>query len=102
MSSGFFNSGRQDFVGTLFHSSEWRDDVSLAGKRVAVIGTGASAVQVCHIVVLHKKHKINTFFSFSQIVPHIADRVGELTVYQRSPPFVPDKNIRPYSENMKV
>ncbi len=35
-------------------------------------------------------------------MPHIADRVGELTVYQRSPPFVPDKNIRPYSENMKV
>ena len=56
--------GMEDFEGPIFHSSDWPADLDLAGKRVAVVGTGASAMQ---------------------IVPTIADTVAELTVYQRSP-----------------
>jgi 4-hydroxyacetophenone monooxygenase len=54
------------FEGPAFHSAEWRHDVDLKGKRVAVIGTGASAYQ---------------------FVPEIAPEVAQLTVFQRSPPW---------------
>jgi 4-hydroxyacetophenone monooxygenase len=56
--------GMPDFGGRLFHSSNWPSDLDISGKRVAVIGTGASAMQ---------------------IVPTIADDVASLTIYQRSP-----------------
>ena len=56
--------GLESFAGHAFHTAQWRHDVPLAGRRVAVIGTGCSAVQV---------------------VPAIADEVESLTVYQRSP-----------------
>ncbi|MBL6898229.1 MAG: NAD(P)/FAD-dependent oxidoreductase [Luminiphilus sp.] len=56
--------GIADFEGPIFHSSDWPSDLDLVGKKVAVVGTGASAMQ---------------------IVPTIADTVAELTVYQRSP-----------------
>ena len=56
--------GLGDFAGPAFHTAEWRHDVDLAGKRVAVIGTGCSAIQV---------------------VPAIQPEVGQLDVYQRSP-----------------
>lgn len=55
--------GIDRFDGPLFHSSRWPNDLDVAGKRVTVIGTGASAMQ---------------------IVPTIADDVASLTVYQRS------------------
>ena len=55
--------GRESFAGHSFHSARWDHDYDLAGKRVAVIGTGASAVQ---------------------FVPQIASRVAQLTVYQRT------------------
>lgn len=55
--------GADSFAGPLFHTAHWPDDLALAGKRVAIIGTGASAMQ---------------------IVPSIVDEVAELTVYQRS------------------
>ena len=58
--------GRDSFAGVAFHSAEWRHDVDLTGKRVAVIGTGASAFQ---------------------FVPEIAPAVGQLTVFQRTPPW---------------
>ncbi|WP_374570429.1 flavin-containing monooxygenase [Phenylobacterium sp.] len=58
--------GRDSFEGIAFHSAEWRHDVDLTGKRVAVIGTGASAFQ---------------------FVPEIAPKVAELTVFQRTPPW---------------
>jgi 4-hydroxyacetophenone monooxygenase len=58
--------GRETFKGPSFHSAEWRHDVELAGKRVAVIGTGASAFQ---------------------FVPEIAPKVGRLTVFMRNPPW---------------
>lgn len=65
------------FDGPAFHSAQWRHDVDLTGKRVAVIGTGASAIQ---------------------FVPGIVDRVSELTVFQRSAPYVVPKPDQAYSE----
>jgi len=56
--------GRDAFEGESFHSARWNPDVDLTGKRVAVIGTGASAVQ---------------------FIPEIAPQAGELTVFQRTP-----------------
>jgi cation diffusion facilitator CzcD-associated flavoprotein CzcO len=66
-------AGLTDFAGPTFHSAQWRPDVDLAGKRVAVIGTGASAIQ---------------------FVPAIAPLADKLTVFQRSAAYVlpkPDK-----------
>jgi 4-hydroxyacetophenone monooxygenase len=59
--------GREDFAGPAFHSARWRHDVALAGKRVAVIGTGASAFQ---------------------FVPEIAGAVAHMDVFQRTPPWL--------------
>ncbi|MFB9311805.1 flavin-containing monooxygenase [Nocardioides plantarum] len=70
--------GIDDFAGPAFHSAQWRHDVDLTGRRVAVIGTGASAIQ---------------------LVPGIVDRVGALTVFQRSAPYVvpkPDQQYKPH------
>jgi 4-hydroxyacetophenone monooxygenase len=58
--------GRDSFAGPSFHSARWDASVDLRGKRVAVIGTGASAVQ---------------------FIPEIAGEVGELVVFQRTPPW---------------
>ncbi len=55
------------FAGPAFHSARWRHDVELTGKRVAVIGTGASAMQ---------------------LIPEIAPEVGELLVFQRTPAWM--------------
>lgn len=59
--------GIKEFAGTIFHSARWNHDYDLAGKRVAVIGTGASAIQ---------------------FVPAIQPRVGKLTVFQRTPQWI--------------
>lgn len=59
--------GRLDFAGEQFHPADWPDDLDLSDKRVVVVGTGASAMQ---------------------IVPAIAGRVKQLTVLQRSPQWV--------------
>ena len=59
--------GRDSFAGAAFHSARWRHDVDLKGKRVACIGTGASAFQ---------------------FVPEIAPIVGHLDVFQRTPPWL--------------
>lgn len=67
--------GLESFRGAMFHSARWDHACELDGKRVAVIGTGASAIQ---------------------IVPAIAPRVGELAVFQRTPPWIlpkPDREI---------
>ena len=56
--------GVERFEGPSFHTAAWRHDIDLTGKRVAVIGTGASAAQA---------------------VPIVAEQVGSLTVYQRTP-----------------
>ncbi|HLZ83649.1 MAG TPA: NAD(P)/FAD-dependent oxidoreductase [Caulobacteraceae bacterium] len=60
-------AGLDDFAGTVFHASRWREDHDLAGRRVAVIGTAAAAVQ---------------------FVPEIAPATGQLYVCQRSPNWV--------------
>ncbi|SUA48631.1 4-hydroxyacetophenone monooxygenase [Nocardia africana] len=66
--------GQKNFGGTVFHSAQWDHDCSLAGKKVAVIGTGASAIQ---------------------FIPEIAKVVNELHVYQRTPAWVlPRKNVK--------
>ncbi|MGW6915248.1 flavin-containing monooxygenase [Kitasatospora sp. NPDC054939] len=59
--------GLAAFPGKVFHSSRWDHDYDLAGKRVAMVGTGASA---------------------AQIVPAIQPRVARLTVFQRTPAWV--------------
>jgi cation diffusion facilitator CzcD-associated flavoprotein CzcO len=69
--------GREEFTGPSWHSAQWNHDVDLAGKRVAVIGTGASAIQ---------------------FVPEIVNSAGHVDVYQRTPPYVLPKADRPYRE----
>ncbi|MEI9929036.1 MAG: hypothetical protein WDM89_00345 [Rhizomicrobium sp.] len=59
--------GVGSFKGPAFHTARWRHDVDLAGKRVAVIGTGATAFQV---------------------IPEIAPKVSKLLVFQRSAPWL--------------
>ena len=59
--------GADDFEGPSFHTADWRDDVDLTGKRVAVIGAGASGFQ---------------------LVPAIADRAERVDVYQRTPQWM--------------
>jgi cation diffusion facilitator CzcD-associated flavoprotein CzcO len=62
--------GIDSFAGTVVHSTAWDDGVDLTGRRAALIGTGATAVQ---------------------LVPEVAKRVAELTVYQRTPIWVTPK-----------
>jgi acetone monooxygenase len=59
--------GHDDFTGQVFHTARWpKEPVDLAGKRVGVIGTAATGIQV---------------------IQTIADRVGRLTVFQRTPQY---------------
>jgi cation diffusion facilitator CzcD-associated flavoprotein CzcO len=67
--------GIENFEGRVFHSAEWDHSADLAGQKVAVIGTGASAIQ---------------------FVPEIADEVAQLTIYQRSAPWILQKTDREY------
>lgn len=59
--------GRESFKGKAVHSAMWPENLDLKGKKVAVVGTGASAYQ---------------------IVPAIVDQVAELTIFQRNPPWL--------------
>jgi cation diffusion facilitator CzcD-associated flavoprotein CzcO len=72
--------GLESFAGEVFHTARWNHDYELTGKRVAVIGTGASAVQV---------------------VPAIAPQVERLTVFQRTPAWVVPKLDARYSERAR-
>jgi cation diffusion facilitator CzcD-associated flavoprotein CzcO len=60
-------AGRDRFAGLVFHSARWSHTQDLTGKRVAVIGTGASAIQM---------------------VPRIQPAVEQLYVFQRTPPWI--------------
>jgi cation diffusion facilitator CzcD-associated flavoprotein CzcO len=60
-------TGLERFAGPQFHSSTWNHSVDLNGKNVAVVGTGASAIQ---------------------FVPQVAPRAGKLTLFQRTPPWI--------------
>jgi cation diffusion facilitator CzcD-associated flavoprotein CzcO len=73
-------SGLETFEGPSFHTARWRHDVDLSGKRVAVIGTGCSAIQV---------------------VPSIQPIVEHVDVYQRSPGWTFPRMDFAYSERAK-
>lgn len=62
--------GIENFDGRVIHTTEWQDDYDPAGKRIAVIGTGATAVQ---------------------LIPELAKSAADLTVYQRTPIWVVPK-----------
>ncbi|PWD40944.1 cyclohexanone monooxygenase, partial [Gordonia paraffinivorans] len=69
--------GMEKFSGKVFHSAQWDHSHDLRGRKVAIIGTGASAIQ---------------------IVPEIVDTVDQLTVFQRTPAWVVprvDRTISP-------
>jgi cation diffusion facilitator CzcD-associated flavoprotein CzcO len=73
--------GRESFEGRMFHSAEWDHEYDLAGKRVAVIGTGASSIQ---------------------FVPEIAPQVEKLQVFQRTPPWIAPKPDHAFSARRKA
>ncbi|HEU5471460.1 MAG TPA: NAD(P)/FAD-dependent oxidoreductase [Actinophytocola sp.] len=75
-------AGRERFTGPAFHSAEWDHGTDLTGKRVAVIGTGASAIQ---------------------FVPLIQPKVARLTLFQRTAPYIVPKTdtvYRPWQHAM--
>lgn len=67
--------GRENFKGEQWHTSQWRADVDLTGKRVAMIGTGPSTAQVA---------------------PKIQPQVGKLTILQRSATYVVPRGDDPH------
>jgi cation diffusion facilitator CzcD-associated flavoprotein CzcO len=67
--------GLTEFVGTTFHSALYRRDHDLSGKRVAVIGNGASAIQ---------------------LIPHVAEQAARLFVFQRTPNWIVPRGDRAY------
>ncbi|GGO89014.1 putative monooxygenase [Nocardioides phosphati] len=69
-------AGRDTFAGPAFHSAQWDHSVDLAGKRVGVIGTGASAVQ---------------------FVPELQAQVDHLDLFQRTPPHIVPRMDRTFS-----
>lgn len=72
--------GIDSFAGEKFHSARWNHGVDLAGKTVAVIGTGASAIQ---------------------FVPEIQKIAGHVTVYQRTPAWIIPRGDRPRTERRR-
>jgi cation diffusion facilitator CzcD-associated flavoprotein CzcO len=69
--------GLRDFEGTIFHSATWDHGHDLTGERVAVIGTGASAIQ---------------------FVPQIQPKVEQLHLFQRTPPWIMPRPDRPITK----
>ena len=72
--------GITEFEGKLIHTTEWEDDYDATGRRIAVIGTGATAVQ---------------------LIPELAKRAADLTVYQRTPIWVVPKIDLRFGERAK-
>lgn len=72
--------GLPDFQGEVFHSARWNHEAQLQGKRIGVVGSGASAIQ---------------------IVPELAKIASELVVFQRSAPYVIPRANRSYTESEK-
>jgi len=70
-------AGRDDFAGPSWHSARWDHRVDLTGQRVAVVGTGASAIQ---------------------FVPEVAKAAAHVDVYQRSAPYILPKFDHPYGQ----
>jgi cation diffusion facilitator CzcD-associated flavoprotein CzcO/acetyl esterase/lipase len=72
--------GLGDFAGAVMHTARWDDGVAIDGARVAIVGTGASAIQV---------------------IPAIQSRVEELIVYQRTPAWVIPRRDAPFAEGTR-
>jgi len=72
--------GIHDFEGKVIHTTDWDDDFDPAGHRIAVIGTGATAVQ---------------------LIPELAKKAGDLTVYQRTPIWVVPKIDLPFPTGVR-
>jgi cation diffusion facilitator CzcD-associated flavoprotein CzcO len=72
--------GAETFAGPAWHSAEWRHDVDLAGKRVGVVGTGASAIQ---------------------FVPEVVRAAGSMTLFQRTPTWVMPRRDRRFTDREK-
>jgi cation diffusion facilitator CzcD-associated flavoprotein CzcO len=73
--------GLEQFQGAMFHSADWRHEVDLTGKRIAVIGTGASAIQ---------------------FVPELAKVAAKVSVFQRTPPYITPKYDGVIAEKTKA
>jgi cation diffusion facilitator CzcD-associated flavoprotein CzcO len=73
--------GLESFDGPSFHSARWRHDVPLEGRRVGIVGTGSSAIQ---------------------IVPAIVEHVGELRLFQRTPQWIAPAENPAYGEAEKA
>jgi cation diffusion facilitator CzcD-associated flavoprotein CzcO len=73
--------GLDGFEGKILHTATWDSDYDFEGKRIAVVGTGASAIQA---------------------VPELREQVEQLTVFQRTPPWVVPHRDRPISERERV
>ena len=73
--------GRGDFAGPWWHSARWDHGADLTGRKVAVVGTGASAIQ---------------------FVPEVAKAAAHVDIYQRSAPYVLPKPDRPYRRGEQV
>ncbi|MAE93784.1 MAG: monooxygenase [Deltaproteobacteria bacterium] len=73
--------GLDSFGGASFHTARWNHDVPLAGKRIGIIGTGSSAIQ---------------------ITTALADQVGKLSLFQRTPQWIMPIENPPYSEEEKA
>jgi len=67
--------GLADFGGTVMHTARWHGEIPLAGKRIGVIGTGASAIQ---------------------LVPQLVDMAAQVVLFQRTPAWVLPKHERPF------
>jgi len=72
--------GLDKFAGTMFHSARWNHDASLEGKRIGIVGTGSSAVQ---------------------IAPAVCERVARLTIFQRTPAWVLPRIDFPFPKSVK-
>ena len=73
--------GLETFAGARFHSARWKHDVPLKGKRIAVIGTGASSIQ---------------------LVPELSKVAGELAVFQRTPAWIIPRGDGPTSQRRRT
>jgi cation diffusion facilitator CzcD-associated flavoprotein CzcO len=73
--------GMSDFTGPSMHSARWDHSVDFSGKRVAVIGSAASAIQ---------------------LIPELAKTVAQLDVYQRTPNYVMPRNDRDFTASEKA
>ncbi len=73
-------AGLEDFAGSSFHSARWDHDVALEGRRVGIVGTGSTAIQ---------------------IVPAIVDRVAHVSLFQRTAQWVLPLPNPSYSEEEK-